>query len=150
MKKNIILIIPLILIGAVLYFGYNPKPKLTEEQKQIIKEYEEIEKAYYEDEYGGETAEETWQMFLDALKNEDVELASKYFAVDKQEQWLNDLNSIKNNAYLGEMLVDLTSDLEVVTNTDEKVVYMVGLGTKVAANVVFIKNANNKWKIRTL
>ena len=33
----------------------------------------------YKDTYGGQTPEETYDLFLAALKNEDVGLASKYF-----------------------------------------------------------------------
>lgn len=40
-----------------------------------------LEQPYKDDTYGGKTPEETWGMFLDALKKGDIELASKYYAV---------------------------------------------------------------------
>jgi hypothetical protein len=43
------------------------------------------------DTYGGTTPEETWSLFIAALEQEDVELAVKYFVVDKQEEVLKDL-----------------------------------------------------------
>ncbi len=55
-------------------------------QKSVEKFQSALEKPYREDVYGGKTPEETWAMFLDALKKGDVELASKYFVVDKQEE----------------------------------------------------------------
>jgi len=44
------------------------------------------EKAMREDTYGGKTPEETLQMFIEALKREDIELASKYFMIETDTQ----------------------------------------------------------------
>lgn len=54
---------------------------------QVNRAIFELERPYREDTYGGKTPEETFDMFLDALKKEDVELASKYFAVRKQDEY---------------------------------------------------------------
>ena len=43
---------------------------------------EAYKKAMEADVYGGKTPEETLQLFIDDLKKGDVELASKYFALD--------------------------------------------------------------------
>lgn len=47
------------------------------------------------DTYGGSTPDETWQLFIAALEKEDVELAAKYFAVDKREEVLQDFTESK-------------------------------------------------------
>src|SRR3990167_4021988 len=51
--------------------------------------YQKVEKAYVEamtaDTYGGKTPQETLDLFVDALKKGDVELASKYFALNDNE-----------------------------------------------------------------
>ncbi len=41
-----------------------------------------FEEAMKKDTYGGKTPEETLKMFIDALKKDDVELASKYFMLE--------------------------------------------------------------------
>ena len=52
--------------------------------KEYERYYEALKRAYANDEYGGATPEETLQLFIDALKAGDVDLASKYFVVEKQ------------------------------------------------------------------
>src|SRR3989344_2754602 len=42
---------------------------------------------YKNDKYGGKTPEETFDLFLDALRREDVDLASRYFVIPKQDNW---------------------------------------------------------------
>ena len=44
---------------------------------------ERLERPYRQDKYGGKTPEETFDMFLDALRKEDIDLASKYFVLNK-------------------------------------------------------------------
>jgi hypothetical protein len=90
--KFTIIFILIILIVVSFGWGYqkyinNKKEKLDQENYQkylnFEKTYEEAMKA---DTYGGKTPEETLQMFIDALKKEDVELASKYFALNTNEK----------------------------------------------------------------
>lgn len=82
-------------------------------QKQTDKFQAALEQPYKEDTHGGKTPEETWDMFLDALKKGDIELASKYYDVGHQEkgkeriiklkqenkfdQWLNNLETLKKD-----------------------------------------------------
>jgi hypothetical protein len=90
--KFTIIFILIILIVVSFGWGYkkyinNKKEKLDQENYQkylnFEKTYEEAMKA---DTYGGKTPEETLQMFIDALKKEDIELASKYFALNTNEK----------------------------------------------------------------
>jgi len=55
------------------------------------------EQRYKNDKYGGKTPEETYAMFLEALKKKDIELASKYFTLDKQEQYKKALQGVDKN-----------------------------------------------------
>ena len=60
-------------VGSAAYAawsGYGWEKKTEEFQMALSKPYRE-------DTYGGKTPEETWGLFLDALKKGDVELASK-------------------------------------------------------------------------
>jgi hypothetical protein len=68
----------------------------------------QLEAPYRNDKYGGETPEETFDMFIAALEKGDVELASKYFKLDKQESWRQSLVAIKNQPdAFNEMLVEM-------------------------------------------
>ncbi len=68
----------------------------------------EAEKPYRNDKYGGKTPEETFDMFIAALEKSDVELASKYFVLKKQESWRQSLIAIKNQpAVYEEMLAEM-------------------------------------------
>jgi hypothetical protein len=66
------------------------------------------EKPYREDTYGGKTPEETYDMFLAALSKGDTTLASKYFVIEKQDNWDKTLGEYKNNS----LLASFTKELE--------------------------------------
>ncbi len=75
------------LIGPELWKSYKS-------QKALEKFEAEMRKPYEEDIYGGKTPEQTWSMFLDALKKGDIDLASKYYDVEHQgeaKKWLENL-----------------------------------------------------------
>jgi hypothetical protein len=62
---------------------FSQQAKINRETQRNYEKYLEwqknYEKAMQEDTYGGKTPEETLQMFIEALKKEDIELASRYF-----------------------------------------------------------------------
>ncbi len=64
---------------------FSPQAKINRETQKNYEKYLEwqknYEKAMTEDTYGGKTPEETLKMFIEALKKEDIELASKYFSL---------------------------------------------------------------------
>jgi len=64
---------------------------------QLKRAYDKVEEPYYTDTYGGATPEETYDLFIDALKDRDVELASKYFVLESQDNWLETLSKLKEN-----------------------------------------------------
>lgn len=79
--------------------------------KEQTKAYEKAEKAYIEamtaDTYGGKTPEETLKMFVDALRKEDVELASKYFMLDEnlsRDEWEHGLKEIRDKKELSQLI----------------------------------------------
>jgi len=75
---------------------------------QLKRAYDKVEEPYYTDTYGGKTPEETYDMFIDALKKGDVELASRYFVLESQDNWLKTLGEYKKSG----SLVGFTSELE--------------------------------------
>ena len=69
---------------------FSPAAKINRETQKNYQKYldwqKNYEKAMREDTYGGKTPEETLQMFIEALKREDIELASKYFMLETDTQ----------------------------------------------------------------
>ena len=84
------------------YIRYQKSPEY-----RAMQEVEKIKREYAEDPYGGQTPEETLRLFIDALKKGDTDLAAKYFVLDKQDQWREDLTRIKDKGLLDDMVRDL-------------------------------------------
>ena len=59
------------------------------------------------DKYGGATPEETFDMYLTALKKGDLELASKYFYATKQQQQLEFLKGQEESKKFNEYILKL-------------------------------------------
>lgn len=78
------------------YFKYDP-----------VKVYQEAERKYIEamtaDTYGGKTPQETLDMFVEALRAEDVELASKYFMLDTDLSAENIENYLTHKSQLAQL-----------------------------------------------
>ena len=104
-----------LLAGGVLWFVLNGMPYINNlranwEAQRLQAQWE---KPYREDTYGGKTPEETYDMFLDALRKGDTTLASKYFVVDEQEKWLKTLDQYSNQ----NLLVNFVKELENTRKT---------------------------------
>lgn len=69
-------------------------------QYRIDKAIDALEAPYRNDTYGGKTPEETFDMFLDALEKGDLELASKYFIVRKQDEYKKRLEKMRSDGTL--------------------------------------------------
>ncbi len=136
-------------LGVFWLMKYYQLQKGPEYQAQ--KYLEELERKYREDTYGGSTPEETLQFFIAALKNEDIELASKYFVIDKQEEWKGKLENAKEKNVVDEMVRDLSnakrgkdisprSALFSITNDKNEIIAMINI----------VRIINDKWKIESL
>jgi len=78
------------------------------ETRQLVKQMEEQKRREAEDTYGGQTPQETYQLFIDALKKEDIDLAVKYFSFDKQDEIRQRLTRIRDNGKW-QLMVDVFS-----------------------------------------
>jgi len=140
-----------ILVGAGVLFFIQYLNEKESPEKKAEEAMRQIEKAYREDPYGGITPEETLQLFIDALKKGDTDLAAKYFVLDKQEEMRVDLDLVKEKGLLDELLVDLERTVKTKTSNEE--VFFVASDEE---NIVKIQmiigwNQNNKkWKIYEL
>ena len=99
-----ILIVVAVLVGIFLVWwaievGYSVWGNYKS-QKQNAAFMDKLEQPYKEDVHGGKTPEETWGMFLDALKKGDIDLASKYYDVGHQEKAKETILKIKNDGGL--------------------------------------------------
>lgn len=74
---------------------------------QLKRAYDKVEELYYTDNYGGATPEETYDLFIDALKDGDLELASKYFVLGSQDNWLETLDKYQKSSYLPNFIKEL-------------------------------------------
>ena len=119
-----------------------------------VKFGQEVEKLYRQDKDGGKTPEETLALFLDALRRGDTDQASKYFILDKQDQWREDLAKIKADGYLDEMVEDVSGATLAEKNETEAIYYrqtIDELGNKFDASIILEKNnQSGVWKISVL
>ena len=144
------LVLAAVAVGVLFladYIRYRSSPEYRAEQY-----LKDLERRYREDPYGGSTPEETLQLFIDALKKGDVELASKYFLIEnqseiktklteKKERDPNNLTSIINRL---ESLKPGRREIDVAffLITDEAGV--------IQYQVLLQKNSAGRWKIADL
>lgn len=116
--------IPVLIFAVlVLVFGV---PYLTGRYKvwQFVNDYKKLTDVYKTDTYGGKTPEETYDLFIEALKSEDVELASKYFVAEKQDSWRKALEEYKNSELMGDFIVETEKNRKKwkkVSESDENI-----------------------------
>ena len=119
---------------------------MEEKQNQLIE-------AYKNDTHGGDTPEETWNMFIDALEKGDVELASKYFVVEKQEEMANEIKIGLENGNT-ELFLKIANDIgtgSYYKDNDARFSFPVIEGGVVKYTFNLSLNPyTNKWKIESL
>ena len=106
------LIVVLVIVGALVLWAladsFYQAWQGYKWNKQADKFQDALEQPYKDDTYGGKTPEETWGMFLDALKKGDIDLAIKYYAIGRIEGVPTDsLYKKKQNGQLGEWIKEL-------------------------------------------
>ena len=77
------------------------------------------------DKYGGKTPEETYFMYLDALKKGDISLASKYYiGVEGPERAYKWLMRLQSEGWLEEYVSELPSDWSKMKDASEEIYWM--------------------------
>ncbi len=144
----------IVLLGVGALFGLQYWQYRTSDEYRAIQDLKDLERQYAEDPYGGDTPEETLRLFIDALKAGDMELASKYFVLDKQEQWKNDLLIIQEKGLVDEMVRDLErlgNKYPLVEGNDNRFIFEAYNEQKeFVMQADIAKASNGKWKILDL
>lgn len=120
-----------------------------QDQRSTAAIQKQLEKLYLEDKYGGKTPKETFELFISALENGDVELASKYFILNKRQDWLKTLSEYKSKALLSNFVIELKNTQNIWkkgSETSQTVEFYYG-----TQNITkFEKYPSGVWKISVL
>lgn len=103
----------LILLALLVIWSINslfPVLRSKYESWQTRRAYEKLSEPYYKDTYGGKTPEETYNLFISALKNGDTDLASKYFVIEDQESWNKTLSEYQKAGLLNSFIAELENN----------------------------------------
>ena len=87
-SKKKIVILGIVILGLVVLYFLIPQAYYYYQSWKIGQTYKEFEESFLEylraDTFGGKTPQETYEMYLEALKQGDLELASKYYWWERQ------------------------------------------------------------------
>ena len=112
----------LILLALVAIWSVNslfPVLRSRFESWQVRRAYEKLAEPYYKDTYGGKTPEETYDLFISALKKGDTDLASKYFVIEKQESWTKTLYEYKKAGTMANFVSELENTRKIWTKSSK-------------------------------
>ena len=108
-------IILIFLLGVYIAWQVVQLSEGRSQVERFAEELERTEQAIYEmqlaDTFGGQTPQETLQMYIDAVEAGDYELASKYFVIGKQEEEKNILLQADENGNI-EFFVGVLNQLK--------------------------------------
>jgi type II secretory pathway pseudopilin PulG len=154
--KHWIVVFILAILAAFVIWGMlqaGPWLKRLQDWRAARALQSQLEELYRNDKYGGTTPEETFDMFITALEKGDVELASKYFVIDKQENWRQSLAAIKSQpAIYDEMVAEMKFARDNAHQKTEGEFAWFSYtmpGEKIGEQLVFEK-IFSRWKINVL
>lgn len=94
-----------LVIWGLLRFSIYLRERAGREASQNIQQ--QLQAPHLNDTFGGKTPEETFNMFLKALKKGNTELASRYFVFNKQDNWKETLDELKQKNLLDDFIDEL-------------------------------------------
>ena len=112
----------LILLALLVIWSINslfPVLRNKFEAWQVKRAYDKLAEPYYKDTYGGKTPEETYDLFISALKKGDTDLASKYFVIEDQESWDKTLSEYQNVGSLNSFIAEIENTKKVWRKSDK-------------------------------
>ena len=131
--------------------NFNELIKNAKSPEQIVEYTHLMQEAYKNDPYGGATPEETLNLFVEALKKGDTDLASRYFAIDKRKEMAQNLIRWKENGSIEKFLNDYKTGQDGQMS-DDKNGYTMHVWNKEKTGQFLIELGkvpqNNKWLIK--
>ncbi len=152
----------LVLVGLYLSWQWYLSPaavqrvQLEENLALYNTAMQNYESAMRADTYGSSTPEGTLQMFIAALKQGDVELASKYFLLDdtgSRVKWEEGLMQARDNNRIHIIIVAVESALPHKNQTSSSTVVFETLDSKGIVDVLVESQLNRYsgvWKIESM
>lgn len=141
----------MVLVGFGVLYGLRFFSPEYRQEQAAMQRLQALQEQYEKDMYGGDTPEETLRLFIEALKKEDIDLAAKYFVIDKQEEWLENLQKIKEKNMLAKMVKDLEREKsKKLTGDDVAVFYISNDNRELALIIRTVKGVNGIWKIEDM
>jgi len=124
-------------------------------QQQYINKIENLKEAYRQDTYGAATPEGTLKLFIEAFEKGDADLASKYFVIEKQEEYRDKIESWiklgKKDEILSLFKKASWEDSNMEDKNKDKDEMDVWENNEIVTSIFFSKNTyNNLWKIEQL
>ena len=146
-----VVFILVVLAGLVIWSMLNLGPWLRDwqEQKAAAAIQKQLDKFYHEDRYGAKTPEETFDLFVLALENSDIKLASRYFIINKQASWLKTLNEYENKKLLSDFVVEL-KDIKNIWKKGQENNQSMEFYYNAKGVIKFEKYPSGIWKISIL
>ncbi|MDP3726639.1 MAG: hypothetical protein Q8R36_05635, partial [bacterium] len=111
------------LLGVGVLYALSFFDPARKQERLAREKLEELKQQYEQDIYGGDTPEETLKLFIDALKKEDIDLAAKYFVLDKQEGRYEALVQLKAENKLRDV-VDRLGRLQMTKKDDTQAYFI--------------------------
>ena len=131
-------------VGTVKYINWKWWQRMKNEAANFEKEIADKKAKIAADTYGGKTPQETLDMFISAVEKGDYELASKYFVVERQIEWKDNLVSIAKDNKLNIFLNPLKEARNNIGEYSEnKKIYLINN----PISVDLILYHSNLWKI---
>ncbi len=140
--------------GYIQWWGEDAGSRIEMQQLEeyydaVIEDNDKLIEAYKNDTYGGDTPEETMDMFIEALKAGDLELASKYYVVELQGEARKDLEeSLPLDMYIDILGWGSIGSL-IGGNKRYRIDYYKD-GKQMHVERLFLNKYTNKWKISKL
>lgn len=140
--KFLIGLIAMMLLGLSIAYGtsWYEKQRLKATTLKQQQDYAAHEARYLNDTYGSTTPEGTLQLFIDALKKNDIDLAVKYFVIDDQDYQRKQLQVLnKSQAQL------LVADIESAKQSSKEDAFVkFEYNRKLEKNQVFVNGKQFK------
>jgi len=94
-------------LGYVVFLNFVPDYDIWQLAQNMKKFEQGVVSGQKNDTFGGKTPEETYNLYVAALKNGDLDAASKYFYWDRQDKEKTRLDDLKSRGELEKYIDDL-------------------------------------------